>query len=49
MGGGGWDPGEQGWEGVWEKWKEGLESWSTKEWELGEIGENYTTMQLKKD
>ena len=29
--------------------KERLASWSTKEWELGQIGENYATMQLKKD
>ena len=31
---------------VWETWKERVASWSTKELELGEIGENYATMQL---
>ena len=32
--------------GVWETWKERVASWSTKELELREIGENYATMQL---
>ena len=48
-GGGGGGEGKWGGGGVGETWKERLASWSTKEWELGEIGENYATMQLKKD
>ena len=49
MGGGGGAQENKGGEGVWETWEEREASWSTKEWELGEIGGNYATTQLKKD